>query len=136
VAASLAFLAEAAFMAVVPYLGSTVAAGAALAVFGGLNGFGLVLVITTIQRWAPAEMLGRLIGLVLLASFATFPVSVVLAGIVVHDFGAAPFFPAAAVILAAAVLAGLTQRTWRRFGTTVTTSDPQQSTDPSPGIVA
>jgi len=136
VAASLAFLAEAAFMAVVPYLGSAVAAGAALAVFGGLNGFGLVLVITTIQRWAPAEMLGRLIGLVLLASFATFPVSVVLAGIVVHDFGAAPFFPAAAVILAAAVLAGLTQQTWRRFGTTMTTSDPQQSTDPSPGIVA
>src|ERR1022692_3028743 len=136
VAASLAFLAEAAFMAVVPYLGSTVAAGAALAVFGGLNGFGLVLVITTIQRWAPAEMLGRLIGLVLLASFATFPVSVVLAGIVVHDFGAAPFFPAAAVILAAAVLAGLTQQTWRRFGTTMTTSDPQQPADPSPGIVA
>jgi predicted MFS family arabinose efflux permease len=134
VAASLAFLAEAAFMAVVPYLGSTVAAGAALAVFGGLNGFGLVIVITTIQRWAPPEMLGCLIGLVLFASFGTFPLSVAIAGIVVHDFGAAPFFPAAALILAAAVLAGLTQQTWRRFGTTMTTSDPRQSTNPSPGV--
>jgi predicted MFS family arabinose efflux permease len=132
VAASVAFLGEAAFIAMVPYLGSSVAAGAALAVFGGLNGFGLVVVITTIQRWAPPEMLGRLMGLVLLASFATFPVSVFLAGIVVRDFGAAPFFPAAAVILAAAVLAGLTQQTWRKFGTTCTTRDPQQPTDPSP----
>ncbi len=118
-------------MAIVPYLGSTAAAGAALAVFGGLNGFGLVVVITTIQRWAPPEMLGRLMGLVLLASFATFPVSVAAAGIVVRDFGPAPFFPAAAIILVVAVLAGLTQRTWRRFGTTITTSDPRQPTGPS-----
>ncbi len=131
VTASVAFLGEAAFLAVVPYLGSTAAAGAALAVFGGLNGFGLVVVITTIQRWAPAEMLGRLMGLVLLAIFATFPVSVAVAGLVVRDFGAAPFFPAAAAILVVAVLAGLTQRTWRRFGTTITTSDPQQPADPS-----
>jgi len=116
VVASVAFLAEAAFLAVVPYLGSAVAAGAALAVFGGLNGFGLVIVVTAIQRWAPAELLGRLMGLVLLASFGTFPVSVAVAGIVVHDFGPAPFFPAAALIIAAAVLAGLTQPTWRSFG--------------------
>ncbi len=116
VVASVAFLAEAAFLAVVPYLGSAVAAGAALTVFGGFNGFGLVIVVTAIQRWAPAELLGRLMGLVLLASFGTFPVSVAVAGIVVHDFGVAPFFPAAALIIAAAVLAGLTQPTWRSFG--------------------
>lgn len=131
VAASVAFLAEAAFMAVVPYLGSAVAAGAALAVFGGLNGFGLVIVITAIQRWAPPELLGRIIGLVLLASFGTFPVSVAVAGVVVHDFGAAPFFPAAALILAAAILAGLTQPAWRTFGTPPPTSD----TAPTPGVV-
>ena len=136
VAASVAFLAEAAFMAIVPYLGSTVAAGAALAVFGGLNGFGLVIVVTAIQRRAPPELLGRLIGLVLLASFGTFPVSVAVAGIVVHHFGGAPFFPAAAAILVAAVLAGLTQPTWRSFGTTMTPSSPQPSTDPSPSVVA
>jgi predicted MFS family arabinose efflux permease len=127
VAASVAFLAEAAFMAVVPYLGSAVAAGAALAVFGGLNGFGLVIVITAIQRWAPPELLGRIIGLVLLASFGTFPVSVAVAGVVVHDFGAAPFFPAAAAILAAAILAGLTQPTWRTFAAPAPT--------PAPGVV-
>ena len=117
VVASWAFLAEAAFMAVVPYLRSAVPAGAALAVFGALNGFGNVLTITALQRWAPPELLGRLMGLVLLAIFGIFPVSVVLGGIVVHDFGPAPFFPAAAATLVAAVLAGLTQRTWREFGT-------------------
>jgi hypothetical protein len=41
---------------------------------------------------------------------------VVLGGLVVHDFGPAPFFPAAAAALAVAVLGGLTQRTWREFG--------------------
>jgi hypothetical protein len=55
-------------------------------------------------------------GLVLLASFGIFPVSVALGGLVVHDFGPAPFFPAAAAALAVAVLGGLTQRTWREFG--------------------
>lgn len=123
VVASLAFLAEAAFMAVVPYLGSPVAGGVALAVFGGLNGFGNIIVVTTVQRWAPPEMLGRLMGLVLLASFGIFPVSVALAGIVVHDYGAALYFPAAAAILASAVLIGLTQRTWRSFGVSPT-ADP------------
>jgi len=35
---------------------------------------------------------------------------------VVHGFGPALFFPLAAVTLAAALLAGLSQRTWRNFG--------------------
>jgi MFS family permease len=114
--ASAAFLIEAVFMAIVPYLGSAIPAAVALALFGGLNGFGNVLAVTAVQRWAPPELLGRLMGLVLLASFGIFPVSVILGGLVVHDFGPAPFFPAAAAALAIAVLGGLTQRTWREFG--------------------
>jgi predicted MFS family arabinose efflux permease len=129
--ASAAFLIEAVFMAIVPYLGSAIPAAVALALFGGLNGFGNVLAVTAVQRWAPPELLGRLMGLVLLASFGIFPVSVVLGGLVVHDFGPAPFFPAAAAALAVAVLGGLTQRTWREFGV----SAPEDGAD-APGALA
>jgi hypothetical protein len=45
-----------------------------------------------------------------------FPLSVALAALVVHGFGPALFFPLAAATLAAALLAGLSQRTWRNFG--------------------
>jgi predicted MFS family arabinose efflux permease len=116
VTGSIAFLAQALFLAVVPYLGGTILAGAVLAAVGVLNGFGNVVMITLFQRWAPPELLGRLTGLLLTASYGVFPVSVALAALVVHGLGAAVFFPLAAAPLALAVLAGLSQRIWRDFG--------------------
>jgi MFS family permease len=115
---SAAFIAEAVFLAAAPYLGSILADGAALAAFGFLNGIGNIVMITLFQRWAPPELLGRLMGMVMLASFGIFPVSVILGAVVVHDLGPAPFFPLAAAVTAAAILAGLTQRTWRDLGAT------------------
>jgi MFS family permease len=115
---SAAFIAEALFLAAAPYLGSILADGAALAAFGFLNGIGNIVMITLFQRWAPPELLGRLMGMVMLASFGIFPVSVILGAVVVHDLGPAPFFPLAAAVTAAAILAGLTQRTWRDLGAT------------------
>lgn len=115
---SLAFLGEAAFMTAVPYLGSAIGAGAALVALGALNGFGNVVTITAFQRWAPAELMGRLMGLVMLSSMGIFPVSVLLGGLVVHDLGPAAFFPLAAAILAAALAVALSQRRWREFGST------------------
>jgi hypothetical protein len=44
------------------------------------------------------------------------PLSVALAALVVNGLGAAVFFPLAAAPLALAILAGLSQRTWRDFG--------------------
>jgi hypothetical protein len=114
--ASAAFLAGAVLMGVVPYLGSPVAAGVALAAFGALNGFANVLTITAFQQWAPPQLMGRLMSLILLASFGLFPVSVALGGLFVARLGPAPFFPVAAAVLVAAVLAGLTQKAWRQFG--------------------
>jgi hypothetical protein len=114
---SFAFLAEAGFMAAVPFLGGTVGAAAALIAFGALNGFGNVTTITAFQRWAPPAMLGRLMGLLLLTSFGAFPVSVALAAVAVQHFGPAPLFPFAGAALAAAILFGLTQSRWRDFGT-------------------
>jgi predicted MFS family arabinose efflux permease len=118
IAGSVAFLAQALFIAVVPYLGGTLPAGAALAAVGVLNGFGNVVMITIFQRWAPPELLGRLTGLLLTTSFGVFPISVALAALVVHNLGPALFFPLAAVAVAIPLLAGLSQRTWRDFGMT------------------
>ncbi|MGH3276063.1 MAG: MFS transporter, partial [Streptosporangiaceae bacterium] len=116
VAGSVAFLAETAFMAAVPYLGGALAAGAALAAFGFLNGIGNVVMITLFQRWAPPELLGRIMGMLLLASFGVFPVSVALGAVVVHDLGPAAFFPMGAAATALAVIVGLSQRSWRDLG--------------------
>jgi predicted MFS family arabinose efflux permease len=119
--ASWILLAAAIPVAVVPYVGSLVAVGAVLAVFGALLSFGNVITITVLQRWAPPQLLGRLMSVVLTASFGTFPVSVLIGGLVVRNFGPAPFFPATAAALFLAVAAGLTQQSWRDFGATPTT---------------
>lgn len=113
---SAAYLAGAGFAAAVPYLGGTLAAGAALVAFGCLSGFGNVVMITVFQRWAPPGLLGRLMGLTMLAGFGLFPVSVVLGALVVHDLGPAPFFPIAAGAISLAILVALSQRSWRDFG--------------------
>ncbi|HTX62824.1 MAG TPA: MFS transporter [Acidimicrobiales bacterium] len=111
-------LAGAVVIAVSPYLGNAVALGAGLAVFGGLSGFGSVISITTLQRRLPRALLGRLMGLLMLCSFGTFPVSVVLGGVVVRSLGPAAFFPITGGLLALAILGGLSQKAWRQFGAT------------------
>jgi MFS family permease len=116
VVGSVVFVVEGIFIALVPYVGSPEAAGVVLALMGATNGFGNVLVLTLFQRWAPPQAMGRLMGLVMLASFGTFPISVLLGGLVVHDFGPAPFFPVAGALVVVAIVAGLTQREWRDLG--------------------
>ena len=113
---SAAFLAEAAFIAGTPFLGTVAAVAAALALIGVCNGFGNVVTITAFQQWAPQHMLGRLVSLLMLTSFGVYPVSVALAAVAGRDLGPASFFLFAAGVLAIAVLGGLTQRAWRDFG--------------------
>jgi MFS family permease len=127
-----AFLIEAVFLAVVPYVGGLLPAAAVLVVVGVGNGFGNVVMITVFQRWAPPELLGRLTGLLMLCSFGVFPVSAALAAVVVHNFGPAPFFPLGAAILAAAVLAGLSQRDCRNLGATESAGSAARPRRPSP----
>jgi hypothetical protein len=45
-----------------------------------------------------------------------FPISVALGALVVRHWGPAPFFLIAAATLAVAILAGLSQRSWRHYG--------------------
>jgi predicted MFS family arabinose efflux permease len=136
IAGSAAFLAEAIFMAVIPYLGSAWGAAAALVGLGAMNGFGNVVMITAFQRWAPPNMLGRLSGVLMLASFGVFPISVVLAAVVVHDLGPAAFFPLAAGALALAILLGISQRSWRNFGAAADPAADQSAPTPdnSPSV--
>jgi hypothetical protein len=95
IAGSLAFLAEAACIAVAPYLGATFAVAAAMAGTGVLNGFGV------------------------------FPISVALAALLVRRWGPSPFFLLAAASTAVAILAGLSQRAWREFGSHRPTTTPE-----------
>jgi predicted MFS family arabinose efflux permease len=116
VMASVGFLVEAGCLALVPYLGGTIPAAAALLAFGALNGFGTIILITAFQRWAPPALLGQLGALLLLAAIGVFPLSVFFAGLLVQHLGPAPFFPLAGALLAVAIAVSLSQRSWRAFG--------------------
>jgi predicted MFS family arabinose efflux permease len=116
VMASVGFLVEAGCLALVPYLGGTIPAAAALLAFGALNGFGTIILITAFQRWAPPALLGQLGALLLLAAIGVFPLSAFCAGILVQRLGPAPFFPLAGALLAATMTVSLSQPSWRTFG--------------------
>jgi hypothetical protein len=125
--ASFGFLIEAVCLSLVPYLGGTIPAAAALLVFGALNGFGNIIVITAFQRWAPPAVLGQIMGVMMLAAIGVFPISVFVAGIVVQHFGPAVFFPLAGGLLTAAILFGLSQSSWRAFGSPAASTQPEES---------
>jgi MFS family permease len=116
VASCVAFMIGALAVAVVPFLGGLPGAAATLLIFGTAGMFGNVLVITLLQLWAPPQLLGRVMSLVMLASIGTYPVSVALSGVVVRHLGPGPFFPAAGGLLGLAVVLALTQRAFRVFG--------------------
>ncbi len=121
--ASWCFLLSAVAIAAIPYVGGTALVAVALAIFGVMNGFANVVTITLFQRWAPPAMMGRLMGVMMLASMGLFPASVFVGGVVVAHVGASIFFPLAGGALGLAVLAALTQRSWREFGATPASAD-------------
>ena len=131
VTGSSAFLVEAAAIAVTPFLGSVGWVIAAQAALGACNGFGNTYTVTAFQRWAPRGRLGRLNGLLLVTSFGVAPVSVLLAAWFGRALGPAPFFLFAAVTIAAAILGGLSQRSWRDFGATGRAADAAPTAAPA-----
>ena len=112
------FLVEAVAMAFIPFLGGLAGAAAATFVFGACNGLGNVIVLTLVQRWAPPQLLGRVMSVIVLCALGTFPVSVAVSGVLVRHLGPSPFFPVAGAILAAAIVGAITQREFREFGST------------------
>jgi predicted MFS family arabinose efflux permease len=126
---SLAYLTAAGCLAAVPYLGGIIPAGVALANFGALVSIGNIILITAFQRWAPPAIMGRLMSLLLLASFGAFPISAALGGVIVRHLGPAPFFPLAAVGITASIAVALSYKQWREFGASPITS-PQVTDTP------
>ena len=110
------FLTEAVCIALVPYLGGEAGAAVFLCLSGVCNGLGNVTFLTVMQKWVSPGMLGRVMGMVMLCAFGTFPLSVAVSGVLVRHLGPVPFFPVARALVAAAVLFGLTQREFRTFG--------------------
>jgi MFS family permease len=134
---SMVYLAEVAFAALAPYVGGPVGAGVALALFGLMNGFANIVVITAIQRWAPPQVLGRVMSILVLSAFGIFPISVAFGALVVNGLGAAAFFPISAGILALAVLGGLASRRWRDLGSTSGVPvdvTPENQPSPQPSV--
>jgi MFS family permease len=127
VAASLVFGGEAVAIAVAPFLGGLPGMAAALVLMGLGNGLGNAMMMPRIQAWAPPQLLGRVMGLVMLCAFGSAPVSVELTGVFVHHFGTVPFFPIAGGVVGVVVLAALTSRQWRNFGARTDAVDVPES---------
>jgi MFS transporter len=114
--ASVSFVIEAGVISLVPFLGGEAGAAAALLCLGVCNGLGNVLFYTMAQRSIPSAILGRVLSVIMLCSFGTFPLSVAVAGVLVRHIGPTPFFPIAGVFLVVAILGGNSQRPFRDFG--------------------
>jgi MFS family permease len=112
-------------VAFAPFLGGLPGAAAAVLVFGVAAMFGNVVMVTVLQRWAPGNLIGRAMSLVMLASMGTFPVAVALSGLIVGNVGPGPFFPAAGAVLVTAVALALSQRPFREFGAPIERVDDQ-----------
>src|SRR6202020_1726761 len=100
------FLAAAAGIAAAPFLGGLPGVAAGMAVFGLAIGVDQVVSVTLIQRWAPPAMLGRVWGLLILATTAAFPLATFAAGLLTGHLGPTPVFPIAGALLALAILYG------------------------------
>jgi MFS family permease len=111
-----AFVTSAVGIALVPVFDDLPGVAAAMLIFGVACGFDSVLSITLLQEWAPDGMLGRVMALIMLASAVSFPLSTAAAGLLTRHLGPESVFPVAGVLLAAAMLGGMTQREFRAFG--------------------
>jgi MFS family permease len=114
--ACMVFGVESVAIALTPYLGGEAGAAAMLFVTGAANGLGNVTFLTVLQKRTPPALLGRVMGAIMLCAFGSFPLSVVIAGVLVRHIGPSLFFPIAGGLVAVAIAGGLTQREFREFG--------------------
>ncbi|HUC26913.1 MAG TPA: MFS transporter [Streptosporangiaceae bacterium] len=135
VAAGLIFLAQVPFMVCLLWAPGLAVAATMVALWGGLNMWANVTTQTAFQRWAPPDLIGRLSGLLLVTSYGMFPISVALAGLIVHRYGPGPFFILAAVALAATLAWALSQQAFRDFGMRLAAEPSAQSVFPDPAVV-
>jgi predicted MFS family arabinose efflux permease len=105
-------------LAVVPF-GGLVGATLAGVAFGASNGIGELVIVTALQRTFPAHLLGRLMGLVMLASAGAYPLSAALASAMVDGLGVRAAFVIGAFGSTLAGTYSLSQGVFRDFGATL-----------------
>ncbi|MFK3979671.1 MFS transporter [Micromonospora sp. NPDC050397] len=112
-AAMISGLVLAAAVTVVPFAGYP-GAVVALVVAGISSTVTNVLVITMVQQATPHALLGRVMSAVLFAALGLFPVSVVVAGALVSQYGSQVLFLTTGASLCAAFVFGLSRRAMRQ----------------------
>jgi len=122
---AVAFFVGAVAIALAPFLGGLPGLAGAILVFGVALGIDNVLSITVLQQWAPPAMLGRVMGLIMVAAAASFPLSTALAGLLTRHLGPAPLFPLTGALIGVAILGALSQREFRSFGVTDRPDTPE-----------
>jgi hypothetical protein len=131
IAGCVAFLIMAAASCLVPYLPGLSGATAAVLVVGAANGYGNVVLLTLLQKWAPGHLMGRVMGLFMIAAVGCFPLSVLGAGLFVRQFGTAPYFPLAAGLVFLSVLGAQGHKEIRMLGARGTPPSSAETTHTS-----
>ncbi|MET8846895.1 MFS transporter [Amycolatopsis sp. NPDC004625] len=102
-------------LAAVPHVGGLLPTAATMALIGALDGVLAVLVMTATQRMPPPGLLARAQGLISLVTFAMFPLSVSLAGLVLARWSPAAMFHLTGAGFAIVAACGLASRSLRRL---------------------
>ncbi len=113
--ALLVAIVQAIAIALVPYAGGLIGALVCMLIMGFTNSITNVLFITLIQQKLPRAQLGRLMSVIMFASLGSYPISVLLTGILVTHTGPAIMFPISAAFLTAGALFGLSRRGIRQL---------------------
>jgi MFS family permease len=111
-----AFIVASVGIAVIPFLGGLPGACAAILLLAVCTAYGDIILITLLQQWAPPDLLGRVMSMIMLASMGSFPLSVAISGFLVDRFGPEPFFPIGAIVLTLAVIVALCRPEIRTLG--------------------
>jgi predicted MFS family arabinose efflux permease len=119
VVAAGAFMLAAIAMCFVPFAGGVPGAAVCMVALGGGVSFGNTIMLPRLQAWAPPELLGRVMSLVMLAAFGSAPLSFALTGLFVAHVSSAAFFPVVGIADAIVFLGGLAFPQWRNFGAPV-----------------
>jgi MFS family permease len=108
-------MALAAWYSFVPVSGGLIPAALRLGSAGFTNGILTVLAFTLMQQQAPRHLLGRLMGVLMMATLGLYPFSVAIAGVLTSRLGPAILFPISGAMMLAAAFFGWLQPEVRKL---------------------